>query len=269
MISPSPGAPNLTRLTDTPASGLVATAMVPGTLAHRQNVCEARLLPYGYYWNDLPATPPDSWLRCPGRREVPAGACQREDQECLPGARPKREERRLVSTRSIVRRIAVGTIVGLAAVCLGAGPAFAASPHGQTVTETDHIHGTFDEPNATNPCTGDAFQAPDGGAGIQFTGNLVNHVTYFTNSDEVWATFTETGKVVGTDVDTGVIYTGRATVWGNLNMNERNQNSEFTLTIHVTGSDGSTITGHETTVFVVNGNGTVTVSFDKLNLTCG
>ena len=100
-------------------------------------------------------------------------------------------------------------------------------------------------------------------------GNLVNHVTFFTNSDELWATFTETGKIVGTDDGTGATYTGHATAWGNFNMNEQNQNSEFTLTIHATGSDGTSITAHETTVFVMNANGTVTVNFDKFSLTCG
>ena len=144
--------------------------------------------------------------------------------------------------------------------------AFAASPNGQTVTQTDNVHGVFYEPNATNPCTGDTF---NGGQGAMFTGNLVNHITFFTNSDEVWATFTETGKVAGTDDGTGVAYSGHATAWGNFNMNERNQNSEFTLTIHLSGSDGSTITAHETTVFVMNANGGVTVNFDKLNLSCG
>ena len=127
------------------------------------------------------------------------------------------------------------------------------------------MHGVFNEPQATNPCSGDTF---NGGAGIVFTGNLVNHVTYFTQSDEMWATFTETGAIAGTDDGTGVTYRGHATVWGNFNMNERNQNSEFTLTIHATGSDGSSISAHETTVFVVNSNGDVTVNFDKFNLTC-
>src|SRR5215469_9898265 len=144
--------------------------------------------------------------------------------------------------------------------------AFAASPNGQTVTETDHVHGVFYDPEATNPCNGDTF---NGGKGAQFTGNLVNHVTSFTNSDEVWATFTETGKVVATDDGTGVTYSGQATVWGNFNMNQRNQTSAFTLTLHLSGSDGSSITGHETTVFVNDGNGDITVNFDKLNLGCG
>ncbi len=149
---------------------------------------------------------------------------------------------------------------------LSAASASAGSPNGRTVTETDHIHGTFSEPDATNPCTGDTF---DGGQGIQFTGNLVDHVTYFTNSDELWATFTETGAILGTDDGTGVTYSGHATAWGNFNVNERNGNSEFTLTIHATGTDGSSITAHETTVLATNANGEVTVDFDKASLTCG
>lgn len=144
--------------------------------------------------------------------------------------------------------------------------AFAASPNGQTVTGTDNVHGVFYDAESTNPCNGDTF---NGGQGVQFTGNLVNHVTFFTNSDEVWATFTETGKVVGTDDGTGATYSGHATAWGNFNLNERNQNSEFTLAVNLSGSDGSSITGHETTVFVDNGNGDITVNFDKLSLTCG
>jgi hypothetical protein len=166
-----------------------------------------------------------------------------------------------------MKRSALFAVLAIAvAAIVVTAPAFAGSPNGQTVTETDNVHGTFYEQGATNPCNGDTF---NGGQGIQFTGNLVDHVTYFTNSDEVWATFTETGSVQGTDDATGVTYKGHATAWGNFNMNERNGNSEFTLTIHLSGSDGSSITGHETTVFATNANGDVTVNFDKLNLTCG
>jgi len=168
--------------------------------------------------------------------------------------------------RRLIGRSGALIALGLAAATIAAAPAFAASPNGQTVTDTQNVHGVFFEPQATNPCTGNTFNC---GAGIQFTGNLVNHVTFFTNSDEVWATFTETGKIVGTDDGTGATYTGHATAWGNFNMNERNQNSAFTLTIHAIGSDGTSITAHETTVFVMNANETVTVNFDKFSLTCG
>jgi hypothetical protein len=166
-----------------------------------------------------------------------------------------------------MRKVSLGvTLLAVMALCVFVAPAFAGSPNGQTVTETDHMHGLFYEPNATNPCNGDTF---NGGQGALFDGNLVDHVTAFTNSDEVWFTFTETGAVTATDDITGVSYSGHATTWGNFNMNERNQNTAFTLTIHLSGSDGSSITAHETTAFVMNANGQVTVNFDKMSLTCG
>jgi hypothetical protein len=165
-----------------------------------------------------------------------------------------------------LRRFAV-TLAAVAIVAAGfAVSASAGGPNGQTVTETEHMHGTFFEPDATNPCTGDTF---NGGQGAQFTGNLVDHVTYFTNSDEVWSTFTETGAILATDDGNGVTYSGHATAWGNFNQNERNGNSSFTLTIHLSGSDGSAVTAHENTTFATNANGDVTVNFDKLSLTCG
>jgi hypothetical protein len=173
-------------------------------------------------------------------------------------------KKRLLGRKAKLAGAAVLLTVG--GLAMWPAAAFAASPNGQTVTQTDNVHGTFYEPVATNPCTGNTF---NGGKGALFTGNLVEHVTYFTNSDEMWATFTETGKVVATDDVTGVTYSGHATAWGNFNLNERNQNSEFTLTILLSGSDGSAITVHETTVFVMNGIGDITVSFDKLSLSCG
>lgn len=119
--------------------------------------------------------------------------------------------------------------------------------------------GTFEEPEATNPCTGAA------GVAI-FDGNAVEHVTYFPGSDEVWATFTETGKVTVTW--SGVTYTGHATAWGNFNLNERNSNTTFTLTIRVFAPDGSSVVGHEVTHFALNANGVITVNFDKPSWTC-
>jgi len=66
-----------------------------------------------------------------------------------------------------------------------------------------------------------------------------------------------------------VTFTGRITAWGNFNLNEKNTNNTFTLTVSLSGSDGSTITVHEVQHFALNANGVVTVEFDKMNLTCG
>ena len=73
------------------------------------------------------------------------------------------------------------------------------------------------------------------------TSNMVQHVTFFPGGDEIWGTFTEEDKVIGVDEGTGAVYTGHSTVWGNFNVNQRNANDTFTPSIHVTGSDGTSI----------------------------
>ena len=166
--------------------------------------------------------------------------------------------------RGRIRLMAGGVVVGLgvAAVAVTGAPALAAAGgSGHTVTMTEHQHGTFQEPDATNPCTGAPGVAT-------FDGNAVEHVTYFPDSDEVWATFTETGKVTLIDSN-GVTYTGHITAWGNFNMNEQNSNNSFTLTVMLAGSDGSSITVHEVQHFALNANGVVTVNFDRPTLSCG
>lgn len=131
---------------------------------------------------------------------------------------------------------------------------------GHTVTITQHEHGVFTEPNAVNPCTGHPIP-------LTVDGNSVSHITFFPDSDEVWATFTETGKFTG--VDGAVTYSGHFTIWDNFNLNERNSNRTFTFSVRAFGSDGSLIVGHETLHFTLNANGEVTVSFDKASYTCG
>ncbi len=155
-----------------------------------------------------------------------------------------------------MRKLFALAAVIAAAFALTSVPALAASGH--TVSMTQTTHGQFLEPNATNPITGDPIL-------VHFDGNAVSHITFFTASDEAWATFTETGSVWFTDQ--GVTYSGRATAWGNFNFNQRNSNSTFTLTIHVTGTNGTSVWGHEVTHITYNGNGQVTVTFDKMTFT--
>ena len=52
-------------------------------------------------------------------------------------------------------------------------------------------------------------------------------------------------------------------------MNQQNSNSSFASSEHATGSDGSTVTYHEVAHFTLNADGTLTVSFDEVSLTCG
>ena len=100
-------------------------------------------------------------------------------------------------------------VIASVAMLVFAGAAQAAQH--TTVTETAHIHGAFAEPNFdANPCTGAAI------ANFSAFGNVVEHETLFIEDGqvtEVWAMFTETGKVAITDAN-GVSFTGHFTVWG-------------------------------------------------------
>jgi hypothetical protein len=165
------------------------------------------------------------------------------------------------------------TMTALLSVSVGSALA-AGGTHTQSYTE--NFHGTLTnelskqraEENEEeyeppiNPCNGDELQV------IEQT-NLVNHVTFFPASDEIWATFTQTSRVTAVDEGNGVTYTGHTTFWGNFNVNRQNENSTFTGTIKVKGSDGSTILYHEVDHFSLLPGGKVGVQFEKPHLTCG
>jgi hypothetical protein len=150
----------------------------------------------------------------------------------------------------------------IVAALIAVGSAVAATGGtGHTVTQTENFHGVQTTTD-TNPCTGNAID-------LTQTSNIVQHVTFFPAGDEMWGTFTEEDKVTGVDEGTGVVYTGHSTFWGNFNVNERNANDTSTGSIHVTGSDGSTISYHEVMHETLNANGVLAVSFDRPSLTCG
>lgn len=121
---------------------------------------------------------------------------------------------------------------GIAALLLPTVPvvgAVAADPNGSTVTETFTQHGTWVEQNGTNFCTGAPITPT-------LTGNSVEHVTFFTGSSEIWMTFTSAVSIQKTDA-AGLDWSGRATLWGNANVNEQNSNSTFTGTIRLYATD--------------------------------
>jgi hypothetical protein len=199
----------------------------------------------------------------------------------LDAATNSRKDRIMVRTIKItpVRRTGVlgGALVAVAAA-LSLGPAVVASAsggaHTQSFTETFHgtltnelneqralEHGEEYEP-PINPCTGKELQV------VEET-NLVNHITFFPASDEVWATFTQTSRDTATEQGTSVTYSGHTTFWGNFNVNRQNETSTFTGTIRVNGSDGSTILMHEVDHFTLLPGGKVAVEFAKPRLTCG
>src|SRR6266702_2683391 len=162
-----------------------------------------------------------------------------------------------------LRRALLVVGVGLGALLAPTAAWAAPGGTGHTVTMTEITHGVFDAGlSGPNPCSGADIVSVDA------SGNVLDHVTFFPAGDEVWATFTEAGKITLLDSN-GVTYTGHLTVWGNFNLNEQNSNNTFTLTVMLTGSDGSTITAHEVQHFALNANGVVTVNFDRMTLTCG
>ena len=158
---------------------------------------------------------------------------------------------------------ATATVIGGAGLAVaGVATASAAAPAvPHTISMTQTVHGSFVDDQAFNPCTGDPIV-------LDFTGNQVDHVTFFTATDEVWATFTEEGTV--TTSDNGVSYSGRMTVWGNFNLNRTNGVSDFILTVRAVGSDGSVIVAHIVTQDKLDSDGNVVTSWGKEPvLTCG
>jgi hypothetical protein len=111
-----------------------------------------------------------------------------------------------------------------------------------------------------NPCSG----AP---TTITMTYNGVFHITLLTSGQGAgtfWLTGTQTGNVTLVPDDPAQpTYTGHFALWFGDNDNLRNGTETVTFTIHVTGSDGSTLSIHETEHMSVSASG-ITLAFDKL-----
>lgn len=161
----------------------------------------------------------------------------------------------------IKRMFAVLAVPAVAASAMLGTAGAASASSGHTVSYTDNFHGLqpFDQ---VNPCTGDEITGSE-------ASNLVMHLTYFPASDESWGTFTEEDKFTALDASTGVAYSGHDTAWGNDNVNRQNANDTFTFSVRATGSDGSVITSHEAAHLTQLPDGNISVSFDKVSLTCG
>jgi len=151
-----------------------------------------------------------------------------------------------------MHKIAVAILLTLALCTFASAPALAAS--GPAVTTNQHEHGTWVETDL-NPVTGNWVEAT-------FDGNTFEHVTYFPGTDQGISAFGETGTI--SFVDNGVAYFGRATAGFAGKFIQRNSVETFTLNVRVMGSDGTSVWIHQTTHITYNGNGVMTVTFDKL-----
>ena len=138
--------------------------------------------------------------------------------------------------RRLRRALLVAGVAGVGALLAPTAALAAPGGPGHTVTMTEVTHGVFDAGlTGPNPCTGAYIVS------VNASGTVVNHVTIFPASDEVWATFTETGKLTLLDSN-NVTYTGHLTVWGNFNMNEKNANNTFSsVAVTVSKVDTSSV----------------------------
>jgi hypothetical protein len=155
-----------------------------------------------------------------------------------------------------------GAATLLSVLALGAAALPASADTASSYTQT--VHQTWDLSNTslglTNPCTNDPL------SGNART-NLLNHVNV--QGDNLWATFTETDKIVATDAGTGETFSGEFTIWGGFNLNEQNSNSTFTASGQLQGDQGDTIGYHEVAHSTLTPGDQLTVSFDNPTLTCG
>ena len=153
-------------------------------------------------------------------------------------------------------------ILALVALVLAAGgmlgfTAAAASADGngaQTFTQTFK--------NQTDPPFVDFVPCRDFQATITITYNGVLHYTV-NKAGDFRATGTMTGTVTAVPLDPGnPSFSGKFTSWFGTSDNKQNGVDHSTFTVHLTGSDGSTIKAHDTMHLITSASG-MTVSFDK------
>ncbi len=103
-------------------------------------------------------------------------------------------------------------------------------------------------------------------ATITITYNGVLHFTV-NKAGDFWATGTMTGTATAVPLDpSNPSFTGKFTTWFGEADNKQNGVDHSTFTVHLTGSDGSTIKFHDTAHVSSSASG-MTVSFDKAR--CG
>lgn len=137
--------------------------------------------------------------------------------------------------------LAIGLAIPLTA-------AFATTETEHQATETSHDF---------NPCTGEPGT-------LTVTYNEVDHISSGNNGGD-HGTFTQTGTFTF-EQDNGLTYTGHFTVWGGFNSNSGGTEADtFTLSLHATGSDGSTLRANLVSHETINPADIITSQFDKAN----
>lgn len=163
----------------------------------------------------------------------------------------------------MLRCLIRGVVLTAALTSICAAPAFAAPGGVGTETLTEHGHGKeFFSTPVTDPCNG----APGIFATVSI--NEVFHATAQADGD-FWVTGTAEGTATFTPEEAGGISaSGHFTAWFGEAGNNKNQVEHNTFNAHLTGTDGSHISVHGNAHASTNALGEVTVSFEKMRVTC-
>lgn len=160
--------------------------------------------------------------------------------------------------RGVMTLAAVFSLIAAGGLATATSAAAATGGGSDPTVTTTNFHGvqTF---SSVDPCNGNLGV-------VTATSNIITHETFFPATGEAHATFTEEDNF--TVVEATLTAAGHETIGSNFNLNQQNSNSSFIFEAHATNSNGGTLTFHEVAHFTLNPDGTITVSFDKVSLTC-
>jgi hypothetical protein len=128
-------------------------------------------------------------------------------------------------------------------------------------TTTTHFSDTASSPDA-NPCNGAPGTSTDTVRGVTHLTELADGSFHQTT------TVTDTFSFVPND-PSQPSYTGKSTFRTGANLSSQNNfTSTITLNAHAEGSDGSRVTFHVVGHVTLHPDGTITVEFEKMRLSC-
>lgn len=174
-----------------------------------------------------------------------------------------------------MRKLVSAALFSLALGLVGSVPALAAEVHvpfcgvdPQTLTGgipgctfTQNVHGQVQTFPTSLPCI-DPMPPPPTGM-LTITTNSVIHVTV-NQAGDLWITGTQEGDVSFVPFPPRTVsYTGHFASWFGVSLNQNNSVVHDAFNVHLTGSDGSTLSAHFIRHMSMSASG-MTLVFDKI-----